>query len=224
MRSIRNGLQPRIVAVLRALLQRLDPASDDDGLAGPTASGSERSNVIMGTATYFAPTVHGGSAGGRVTIGNYSSIASGCEMVLEDPSLASAPATAEVERLMGHWPTEAGRASDITIGSDVWIGRGAKILRGATIGDGAVVAAYSVVTSDVRPYAVAAGNPAREMSRRFDDDLVESLLQIRWWEWSEDTVRARWRDLSSPDVRGFVQRYGSEATGVSQESGGAGVA
>jgi hypothetical protein len=70
-----------------------------------------------------------------------------------------------------------------------------------------VVAAYAVVTEDVRPYAIVSGNPARETSRRFDDETVDALLEIAWWEWSEDVVKERYADLCTSDVRSFVERY-----------------
>jgi chloramphenicol O-acetyltransferase type B len=76
------------------------------------------------------------------------------------------------------------------IGNDVWIGRRAIILPGITIGDGAVVGAGSIVTKDVAPYAVVAGNPARLIRNRFTDDQIASLLAIRWWEWSDEKIKA----------------------------------
>jgi acetyltransferase-like isoleucine patch superfamily enzyme len=72
---------------------------------------------------------------------------------------------------------------DIHIGSDVWIGRGARVMSGVTIGDGAVVAAYSVVTKNVRPYAIVAGVPASERKRRFTDEQIDALLEISRWDW-----------------------------------------
>jgi len=67
------------------------------------------------------------------------------------------------------------------IGHDVWIGAGAFIRRGVTIGDGAVIAAHAVVTQDVPPYAVVVGMPAKVMRLRFDERIVERLLQLKWW-------------------------------------------
>lgn len=72
---------------------------------------------------------------------------------------------------------------DTAIGSDVWIGSGAWIMPGVTIAAGAIVAARSVVTRDVPPYAIVAGNPAREVRRRFDETIVDRLLAIAWWDW-----------------------------------------
>jgi virginiamycin A acetyltransferase len=77
---------------------------------------------------------------------------------------------------------------DTVVGNDVWIGREATILPAITIGDGAVVGAHSVVTRDVAPYAIVAGNPAREIRRRYDDAEVASLLATRWWDWPIEVV------------------------------------
>ena len=70
---------------------------------------------------------------------------------------------------------------DTVVGNDVWLGYEALVLPGVKIGHGAVVAAASVVASDVPPYAVVAGNPARTVRRRFDEDGVERLLHAAWW-------------------------------------------
>ncbi len=92
------------------------------------------------------------------------------------------------------------RSMEITVGNDVWIGYGARILHGVTIGDGAVVGAYAVVARDVRPYAVVVGNPAKEVKRRFSDDVVDSLLEIKWWDWPDEKIKANLDVLLSPDI------------------------
>jgi acetyltransferase-like isoleucine patch superfamily enzyme len=96
---------------------------------------------------------------------------------------------------------------DVRIGNDVWIGRGCRILSGVTIGDGAAIGAYSVVSRDVRPYAVAVGVPAREVRRRFTDDQVEALLRIRWWHWPTEKVVAEVGSLNGGPVDEFVTRF-----------------
>lgn len=77
---------------------------------------------------------------------------------------------------------------DTIVGHDVWIGREATILPGVTIGDGAIVGAKAVVGSDVPPYAIVAGNPARVVRMRFPDAVVEALLDIAWWNWDAAKV------------------------------------
>ncbi len=105
----------------------------------------------------------------------------------------------------------------ITIGNDVWIGHGATIMGGSTIGDGAVIGAMAVVRGDVRPYAVVTGNPATEVRRRFDDDTIERLLGMRWWDLPVDEVLGLVPLLSGPlDIDRLesaihAQRQGAEA-------------
>jgi acetyltransferase-like isoleucine patch superfamily enzyme len=94
---------------------------------------------------------------------------------------------------------------DVHIGNDVWIGAEAMILSGVTIGDGAIVAAGAVVSRDVEPYAVVAGNPAREIRKRHDDDTIARLPRVRWWDWSDDEIAGLLPLLYSPDVEGFLR-------------------
>lgn len=76
----------------------------------------------------------------------------------------------------------------IVIGNDVWIGANVVILPGVTIGDGAVLAAGAVVTKDVEPYAIVGGVPAKTIRYRFDREIVDKLLKIKWWEWEHDEI------------------------------------
>jgi len=72
----------------------------------------------------------------------------------------------------------------IIIGNDVWIGASSIILSGVKVGNGAVIAANSVVTKDVPDYAIVGGNPAKVLKMRFDDVLIDKLLEIEWWNWN----------------------------------------
>lgn len=78
----------------------------------------------------------------------------------------------------------ATKARITTIGNDVWIGHGAYISAGVTIGDGAIVAANAVVTKDVPPYAVVAGNPAQIRKWRVSPQYVTPLLRLKWWRYA----------------------------------------
>jgi acetyltransferase-like isoleucine patch superfamily enzyme len=92
------------------------------------------------------------------------------------------------------------------IGNDVWIGFGATILSGVIVGDGAIIGARAVVTADVSPYAVVAGNPARVIRHRFPPDQVAELLAIRWWDWPTDKIIEFIPDLCQSDVASFLRR------------------
>ena len=78
---------------------------------------------------------------------------------------------------------------DIVIGNDVWIGYEAVIMAGVHIGDGAIIAAHAVVTKDVPPYTIVGGTPAKEIRKRFDAEVIQQLLILKWWNWSTDKIR-----------------------------------
>lgn len=78
---------------------------------------------------------------------------------------------------------------NIVIGNDVWIGYEAVIMAGVHIGDGAIIAARAVVTKDVPPYTIVGGTPAKEIRKRFDTEVIQQLLMLKWWNWSTDKIR-----------------------------------
>lgn len=80
------------------------------------------------------------------------------------------------------------QAADTVVGNDVWIGREATIMPGISIGDGAIIGAHSVVTRNVEPYAVVAGNPARRIRVRFAPEDVQRLMSSRWWDWPIELI------------------------------------
>ena len=89
---------------------------------------------------------------------------------------------------------------DTIIGNDVWIGRESVIMPGVKIGDGAIIGAYSVVTKDVPPYSVAGGNPAKFIKKRFDEELIELLLKIKWWDFEPEKLVQFLPLLCEPDL------------------------
>jgi virginiamycin A acetyltransferase len=89
---------------------------------------------------------------------------------------------------------------DIVIGNDVWIGYEAVILAGVTIGDGAIIGARAVVTKDVPPYTVVGGVPARQIKRRFPEQILNELLKLKWWDWDEDRIVLNISAIQSGDL------------------------
>jgi acetyltransferase-like isoleucine patch superfamily enzyme len=106
------------------------------------------------------------------------------------------------------WPDGALHSKGpVIVGSDVLVGFEALIMSGVTIGDGAIVAPRAVVVSDVQPYEIVGGNPAKHIKWRFDEQTRAALLRIRWWDWPEEKVRRLRHEIDSPDVAGFVRRH-----------------
>lgn len=109
--------------------------------------------------------------------------------------------------IFGTWEQHAPAQSDLplkgdaVIGNDVWIGQDATILPGVHFGDGAIIGANSVVASDVAPYTIVAGNPAKLISKRFDDELTALLLKFKWWDKSIDEINSLIPILTSGDLK-----------------------
>lgn len=77
---------------------------------------------------------------------------------------------------------------DTTVGNDVWFGRECTLMPGVTISDGAIIGARAVVTKDVPPYTIVAGNPAKVVKQRFSGEMIEKLLKIQWWNWDYNRI------------------------------------
>ena len=99
------------------------------------------------------------------------------------------------------------RSRCVEIGHDVWIGHGVVVLSRRKIGTGAVIGAGSVVTKDVPPYAVVAGNPARLIRMRFTDEVAAGLQSIAWWDWPHERLRAGLANFRCMEAVDFVQKY-----------------
>lgn len=90
------------------------------------------------------------------------------------------------ERPMDLWEDRG----PVMIGNDVWVGDSAIILPGVSIGDGAIIGAGAVVTKNVPPYTIVGGVPAKIIRDRFSDAIKKQMLQIRWWDWPEEKIKA----------------------------------
>lgn len=159
-------------------------------------------NIIVGDYTYYddsvAPTefeknnvlFNYPEFGDKLIIGKFCSIASGTKFIMGSANHRLGSVTTYPFNVFGgSWQentpdhmSQLPFKGDIVIGNDVWIGRESIIMPGVKIGDGAIIAAYSVVTKDVEPYSVVGGNPARFIKKRFNDELIELLLEFKWWD------------------------------------------
>ncbi len=152
--------------------------------------------------------VHGWNEGAGLRVGAFCSIAAGVQIFLGGEHRADWVSTFPFSVL---WRKSAGAITghpatkgDVRIGNDVWIGCEAIILSGVTIGDGAIIGARAVVAGDVAPYAIVAGNPARQIRKRFDDTIIEELLDIRWWDWDDAKIEKFLPLLLHTDIRQFA--------------------
>lgn len=98
------------------------------------------------------------------------------------------------------------RKGTILIQNDVWVGHGATIMNGVTLHNGCVVGTNAMVTKDVPPYAIVGGNPARVLRYRFDEEIIDGLQKIAWWDWPDKLIRERRDDFFLPPEE-FVKKY-----------------
>lgn len=89
---------------------------------------------------------------------------------------------------------------DTMIGNDVWIGYEAVMMPGVQVGDGAIIAAKSVVVSDVLPYMIVGGNPAKRIRQRFEDDTIQALLEVAWWNWDIEKITRNLEKIVAADI------------------------
>ena len=93
---------------------------------------------------------------------------------------------------------------DVIIGNDVWIGTDVTILSGVKIGDGSVIGTHSVVVKDVEPYTIVGGNPAKFIKKRFNDDVIERLLELKWWDWDDEKINRNLHILCSDNANDLL--------------------
>jgi acetyltransferase-like isoleucine patch superfamily enzyme len=148
--------------------------------------------------------------GRKLKIGKFGSIAEEVTIWLGEnhrsdwvttyPFLSRSHDWPEAKHLINRKDFQLLSKGDVVIGNDVWIGYRAIILSGVTIGDGAVIGAGAVVTKDVEPYAIVAGNPARLIRKRFDDETIRRLLEIKWWDWPIEKINENLDIICSDNV------------------------
>lgn len=134
--------------------------------------------------------------GDKLVIGKFCSIACGSQFIMGSANhRITSISTYPFNVFGGIWAQKTPPhlqqlpfKGDIIVGNDVWFGRECKIMPGVKIGDGAIIAAYSVVTKDVIPYSVVGGNPAKLIKMRFDDELINLLKELKWWNYSSDKL------------------------------------
>jgi len=169
--------------------------------------------LTMGVGSYADTLIECRLNLSNVTIGKYCSIARGVVMDCGFNHNTCFISTylfnvlfSEFKHLKGH-PVSKG---DIKIGNDVWIGENVLIMSGVTVGDGAVLGAHAVVTKDVDSYAIVAGVPAKRVKWRFPADVVEKLLQVKWWDWDVEKIKRHVPLLMSGCYKVFFDAVAAE--------------
>ena len=170
-------------------------------------------NIIVGEFTYIADsefeshvTHHYEWNGDKLIIGKFCQIATGVEFVMNGANHQMNAVSTFPFYTMEGWEMAPPAISDLPlkgdtiVGNDVWIGQNAVILPGVHIGDGAIIGANSVVGSDIPPYTIVVGNPARETRKRFDDELIRLLLAFKWWDKSIEAINQLIPLLTSSDL------------------------
>ncbi len=177
-------LQRRLRNLLRRIIYRKPPRFMNENPA--------YKNFDIGRWSYGAPAVRSWNENATLKVGAFCSFAEGVKIFLGGEHHTDWVSTypfnkhfCEARHLEGH-PHSKG---DVIIGNDVWVGEDAVILSGVTIGTGAVIGARSVVTASVPAYTIVAGNPARIIRKRFDDQTIERLLALAWWDWPLSRIK-----------------------------------
>jgi virginiamycin A acetyltransferase len=142
--------------------------------------------------------------GDKLIIGKFCQIASGVKFIMNGANHSQRGISTYPFKIFGKsWSDaelEGVIKGDTVIGNDVWIGNSAVIMPGVKIGDGAIIASHSVITKDVEPYSIVGGNPARNIRMRFDIDIIESLLELKWWNWNADVISKNLNLITRGDI------------------------
>jgi acetyltransferase-like isoleucine patch superfamily enzyme/GR25 family glycosyltransferase involved in LPS biosynthesis/tetratricopeptide (TPR) repeat protein len=211
-----NGIDSDIQHDFEPVAQAAE--EEPDRVAGDIESPTGDVEFSIGPGSYSEPKIISFPTDrGKVSIGAYCSIASDVTVFAGGEHRVDWVSTHPFRIRFGlpgaledGMPASKG---DVVIGNDVWIGSGATILSGVRIGDGAVVGAGSVVARDVPDYTIVAGNPAREIRRRFGESEIKALKRIRWWEWDQEDILAAVPLLNGGEVSAFIEAFDRREVG-----------
>jgi len=171
--------------------------------------------IIVGDYTYYddPEDVHNfeknvlylfGFSTDKLIIGKFCQIATGVRFMMNGANHAMKGVSTYPFKVFGEsWndvELDIVSKGDIVIGHDVWIGNSATIMQGVNIGHGAIIGTNALVTKDVAPYTVVGGNPAKVIRQRFDDDTVDFLVKLAWWDWPLDKIATHLNAISNGDL------------------------
>ncbi len=175
-------------------------------------------NITVGDYTYYDDfenpesfeknvKYHFDFIGDKLIIGKFCAIASGVTFIMNGANHKMDGITTFPFYIFGNgWEKVAPQKEklpykgDTVVGNDVWIGSNVTIMPGVIVGDGAIIASNATVARDVAPYSIVGGNPAREIKKRFNDEQIRMLLEIQWWNWTEEKITEHLELLVSNDI------------------------
>jgi virginiamycin A acetyltransferase len=154
--------------------------------------------------------------GDKLKIGKFCAIAKGVKFIMNGANHKMSGFTTYPFYIFGQgWekslPTagELPYKGDTVIGNDVWLGYESTIMAGVTIGHGAIIASKSVVTNDVPAYSIVGGNPAKFLKYRFEQDVIDKLLEIAWWNWDAEKITSNLNAIVNNELDALSQASGS---------------
>lgn len=174
-------------------------------------------NIIVGDFTYYDDfenvenfeknvKYHFDFVGDKLIIGKFCMIASGAKFIMNGGNHLTEAISAYPFAIFGNGWEKAMEGKtypnkgNIVIGNDVWIGHNATIMAGVTIGDGAIIGTNATVVKNVEPYSIVGGNPAKELKKRFSDEIIEKLLELQWWNWPIEQISENVHALTSGNI------------------------
>ena len=182
-----------------------------------------RENIIVGDYPYYDDPAgperfesnvlyHFDFIGDKLNIGKFCAIAKDVKFIMNGANHQVSGFSTYPFYIFGNgWEKAAPKPEDLPfkgdtcIGNDVWIGYNATIMPGVKIGHGAIVASQSVVTKDVPPYAVVGGNPATVIKLRFEQDVIDKLVTIAWWDWPIEKITQHLHAIAGADLTQLQQ-------------------
>ena len=175
--------------------------------------GNYMNNCKVGDYTYISGNDGGGIVSGfhNVSIGKYCSLATNIEIITASSHHKDFVSIFPFYSMPNSFCYNKKKSKEFTnikpvkIGNDVWVGSNVTILGGIEVGDGSIIAAGAVVTKNVEPYSIVGGCPAKLIKCRFEKEIADKLLKMRWWDWPEKKIRQNMNLIMSDNIEKFIE-------------------